>query len=211
MSYTYRSRATENTGFTCNLECRRCTAPARSTNTQCRRNTCKYLPYCHSHLRSVLNLRVGPSTLNIMHNGVRMDGVFATADLVVGTRIPYDGDVMTNTQLDNWYGRTRFNLAPYAENVTHNRNVDAACKRFIGSKVNDVSSEEHLTPAYYQNRHRYNAAFRKVNNNTVFVETIVPINAGDEIFVSYGRAYWLAHRNITSINHTRKTRNPTRQ
>jgi len=173
-------------------------------NRRCARNTCKYLPYCHSHLRSQLGLRVGAS--------VHGDGVFATRNLPEGMIIPYSGERLTNAVLDQRYGPDDLDIAPYAYRTRRNNNIDAACKRFVGAKINDASAEPSENAAFNASRHRYNAEFESVGKNArIRLTRAVP--AGQELFVDYGREYWQAMHsappNVRSINRTSKLRHPT--
>ena len=202
MSYEYRSRL-NTTGFTCNLKCMRCMGATRA-NRRCSRNTCKYLPYCHSHLKSQLGLRVGASA----HG----DGVFATRNLPAGMVIPYAGEVLTNAGLDPRYGADDLDIAPYTYQTRANHNIDAACKRFIAAKINDASAETSQNAAYRAARPQYNAKFEPIGNNArIRLTRAVP--AGQELFVDYGRPYWQAMHsappNVVSRNRTSKIRHPT--
>jgi hypothetical protein len=159
-------------------------------------------------LKTILGLKVAPSPLG-------GDGVFATRDLPINTIIPYGGEALTDAQIDVWYGPGDLNLAPYAiKNRYTNRNVDSACERWIGSKINDASSEKtRRTALWRQNRGLYNALF-ETHQGIIRVRTTKNILSGDELFVDYGRHYWQSYRsdppNIMSVNSTRKVRHPSR-
>ena len=202
MSYEYRSRFNTH-GFTCNLKCMRCTGLTRAQR-RCAKRTCKYLPYCSTHLNSLLGLRVGATA----HG----DGVFATRDLPAGRLIPYGGETLTDAALNARYGPDDLDLAPYSIGTDDNTNVDSSCARFIASKINDASAQRSRNAAYNATRRRYNSIIETVDHNT-HIRLTRPVRANQQIFVDYGRPYWQAMNsappNVRSVNRTSKIRHPT--
>jgi hypothetical protein len=158
-------------------ECVRCTGITRA-GTQCKRNTCKYFKYCYQHTRSLLGLRIAPS--NIPDGG---EGLFTTRDIARNQNIAgYTGAVKTRAQFDQA-------RSAYAFEVNRDWIIDAVSTQSgIARWANSCRAANQRAGDCHQN----NAKF-VVNNRAKTVRLRAKdrmIRAGDEIYVSYGRAFF---------------------
>ena len=216
MSYQFESsdpNPVTRKSFTCNLLCAQCSAQTVAGH-QCRRTTCKYLPFCHSHLKSILGLRIADS--RILAAG---SGLFATRAIPNGTEFPYYGEALTRTELNRIYGTRLVAASPYSiaypvrarvgrRMVNTSNFVDGACIRSAPVYANDVNTNIVNNPVLSL---QYNAELQTSNSGPrrVFIRTIRNIAANEEIYVDYGRNYWMSHPAV-NITRSRKIRHPTR-
>lgn len=160
----------EDISFKCDLSCQQCTATSVTTGLRCKKITCKSLPVCFIHLRTLYGLKIAPSTIR----GAG-DGLFAMCGFEVGERIcGYTGEFLSRRRIDDRYGNLDDTTAPYAV-VVEAGVIDAACKRGIGAWVNEGEPNAELVE--YGNR--------------VYVEALDYIEDGDEILIDYGDEYRL--------------------
>jgi SET domain-containing protein len=172
MSFQYDG----STKFKCNLHCHRCEA-INKNGARCKKNTCKMLPTCHIHARSLYGLQVKTST--IPESGL---GLFARKEFQKNELIaPYNGQLLTKHELDARYGSEdkAGDFAPYAVQMSRDKYMDCACERGIGSYANAHNSRNNNSRYAIQN-----------TNNTVVLRATKKIREGQEIFVSYGRNYF---------------------
>jgi hypothetical protein len=201
MPYAFQFRQDGVLVFTGRLQCSQCTATnATAPHNRCRRHVCIGLPYCPTHLTTLLHLKIAPST--IPNSG---KGLFAF-DRTVGpntvifrpgdTICEYHGELITRAQADNRYGPF---TAPYAVSITSPRDgreravEDAALVRGIGAMPNHFSgnmANAQLVP-------RYDRARRNNNNGGLgwftLIAAVSHIRNGEEIFVDYGDEYELGN------------------
>ena len=159
--------------------CVRC-ASTTKTGARCRRNTCVYFQFCWQHTREKYGLYLKPSA--IPHAGL---GLFTLRDIQKGRRIAaYTGVLRTDEELD----RMEANANAYAVRIKKNLSVDASSTQTaLGRYANDcrsVNVRRKECPGT-------NAKF-VVNQRTqkVYLKATKRIQAGSEIFLAYGRAYW---------------------
>ena len=162
--------------FSCNLTCQRCGANTRG-DVRCKKQTCKYQPYCFIHQKSVLGLVVKLS--NIPNAGL---GLFTTRDIPRNAIVcPYGGELTNRQSLHQRYGVEPGDFAPYGLDGTSTGrwSKDSACVRGVGSYAN------HALEA------RANVRFAP-NNRTQTINLISKkaIPSGSEILVNYGRDYF---------------------
>lgn len=139
MTYKFVYKINNSSHFTCNLKCVRCTA-TNSSGTRCKLKSCIGTPYCWTHLLHHKHLRIKPSVVQGAGNGLfavspalgNNDIVFKRGDVI----IQYDGEVITNKELQRRYGDF---TAPYGLSQG-NYIEDGACRRGVGSLANHVSS-----------------------------------------------------------------------
>lgn len=133
-------------------------------------------PYCKQHSSVVHGVGVGRST--IVGAG---DGLFATTDLHVGHTIPYTGELISQSQLDNRYGFDDTTTAPYAYRLDGtNLYIDSALMRCAAAMAN-------------HNPDNVNAELITIHDGAgganAFLRVIRNIDMGDEIFIDYGDEY----------------------
>lgn len=179
--------------FTCNLECRQCQGTTKAGN-DCRRNTCKSLPYCHQHLKSELGLFIDTSTIRNAGNGL----FTYTARRANEYLAPYIGKLLSVNQLNEMYGN---HIAPYAVRVSGVSDddgvyLDAACARGIAAFANHKENANARWAVNHQDRSIYIVATKR-------------IKAGDEIFLDYGDEYFKENENARYRTTQRKVRHPT--
>ncbi len=198
MSFVYQ-RSENKEEFRCNLICKQCIGVDTKSGQQCKKKSCFALPYCQRHLASEVHVAIKPST--IKEAGL---GLFALKNFARNERIlEYIGLKWTQNQLFAIYGDTKFDFAPYAIKLGDNGYfVDAACMRSAASMAND---------ARYP--HKINAQLlASLDEQHIWLVPQKPIQAGEEIFVSYGPKYWADQkRKGRSTFQTLRTRtnNPT--
>ena len=171
MSFQYEG----STEFKCNLHCHRCEATNKN-GSRCKKNTCKMLPTCHIHSKSLYGVEVKTSTIPRGGLGLFACKEFKNEDIIA----PYTGELLTKRQLDDRYGRENKDgdYAPYAVKMSENKYMDCACERGIASYANANPSHN-------------NSRFSVSNTaNTVNLKATKRIRAGQEIFVSYGKNYF---------------------
>ena len=222
MSFSYAPTLASPITFKCNFHCQRCFAQTK-TAAQCSRTTCKYLPYCHTHLKSICGLKVAPST--IPNAG---DGLYATRDFAVGEVITvYYGQKLTVQQKNQRYGMGAVGLSTYG--FTGNKRnphsvVDGACYRSASVFANDVSISTNVAARAHVAA-QYNAEIMDRNINMggatdvpslpfltgsyACIVAIRPIQTDDEIFVDYGAGYWTSYPSVVSLTKPSKIKNPT--
>lgn len=191
--YTFKNRVQDARyqPYTCKLNCLRCAFRIENTGAaiqrgegparQCRNRTCFGLPYCHAHLKK-LGLKIAPSPGRGM-------GLFATKFFEKDSTICFmSGQVMTAQEVQQTYpGQKR----PYVFMAGKERGVDCACWRSAGSMINEVSHDP-------RERNRLtNAKFmsRLSEHGSVRIQATKDIHPGQEIYITYGRAYDRSHYN----------------
>jgi SET domain-containing protein len=173
MSFQYEG----STNFKCNLHCHRCQA-INKNGTRCKKRTCKMLPTCHIHSKTLYGVEVKPSTIPNAGLGLFACKYFNRDDIIA----PYNGELLTKQELNDRYGRTDGDYAPYGLRMSENKFMDCACERGVASYAN-------------ANPNNNNAKFAVDNTrNTVNLRATRPIRVGEEIFVYYGNTYFRRNR-----------------
>jgi hypothetical protein len=137
----------------------------------CRRQTYIGLGYCKDHIKSAMHLTIKQSSIPGAGKGVFVWGQAFQAGQVI---TPYDGEVITTTELTRRYG---VYTAPYSCRLGDTHNEDGALHRGIGTIIN------HGTGA------RVNADLVLDPTNRVIVVARRTIPVGREVLVSYGPGY----------------------
>lgn len=110
-------------------------------------------------------------------------GLFAKVDIQKGEVIgEYKGEVITDEEYDR---RTQEGLGNYGVDIGDGLILDCGQKMCPMGYAND---------AYGLKRVGKNNSYFIQDELRVFVVALRDIKAGEEIFVSYGRAYWKAQR-----------------
>lgn len=161
----------------------------RLRKRRCRKKGCRTWvsiggPYCKRHARSEMGLDIETSiALSLI--GVSGLGVYATRPFLSGELIcRYDCERVTVEQIHERYGEN--GCCTYTL-VDCKGYCDASLDRCIGSMFNDARRIPHAV---------YNAAFYDDGpaEEAVGIFATLNIAAGDEILLSYGRAYWAGHK-----------------
>lgn len=183
MPKKFRFFVNDTLQFSCNLASERCVGHNKN-GAQCKRATLIGSNYCWTHLRSQFHLRIKDSTIPGAGKGLFADDPTQPAGAVVfrkdDTLIGYRGEVISKQELDERYGGDY--TAPYALQVNRNTCIDAACVRGVASTA-DASPNN------------TNSRF-SVHHNTASLKATKNIRNGEEIFVSYGRAYRLHEEGV---------------
>jgi hypothetical protein len=175
--FYYENMLPPNNRFTCDLECHMC------SHNGCDMHVSIGLPYCvrHSHDNG---FRIARSHLP----GATFNGVIATrnfdANVILG---PYNGEMLTLSELGLRYGANINDHAPYA--VTNDsydvaRVIDAACSRWMMSMVNSGAREIDCNAAIVINDNEHDPSFHDID----VVSTCI-ITAGEEVLAWYGDDY----------------------
>ena len=184
--------------FNCTLQCMRCryganarVPPYDAQVTQCKRNSCRSLPYCWQHLQAVYHVKLARTTLKENGEQLKQIGLFACdpkqrRDAIIFRRgaeiVPYVGEFLSEKELDARYAEEA--TAPYALQV-EKRFVDAACARGVGSAANHSRKPN----AEYQERGA---------RQFPIIVALRPIRNYEEIFVDYGDQYEMNSSSSTS-------------
>ena len=196
------------------------------------------LPYCDEHLKQILHVEIKEST--IPNAGL---GVFAYQPDVTKRNKPvfspkkfsnliYEGDVLTEAQLNDRYGAGETFSGPYILQ-SNKKFVDSSCNRGVVSMINHtltpaekniIRYQERRLPKAQRNPHarikspEANAEFATFNIKGVtsltrafkqkyhgkgYVKIIKNIYHGKEIFVSYGIDFFKPMPNVTEIHETK--------
>lgn len=200
--------------FRCQLDCAQCAAKT-AKGAQCKRTTCKFMPYCTQHIQTHLGVRVDSSKALPGE-----DGLFATRSFAKGDMIaPYAGQHVTDDQVETRYGTGPTALAPYLVGE-----VDAACRRGIASQANgyfgvvsknkathngilhktssshDASNAKGNTYSYEEEdgRGKKQKHSLKLTRENLGIQwwaiATKNIKSGDEIILKYGTGYPAAYR-----------------
>ena len=180
MSFHYEG----STKFKCNLHCQKCEATNKN-GVSCKRNTCKMLPTCYQHTKSVYGVEVKQSSIEKAGLGLFSCRDFKKNDIIC----PYKGEILTKKELDERYGKSDIDYSPYAVQMSTDKFMYCSCFRGLGSYANCKTGN--------------NNAKLVVSNphNTVNVKATKNIKEGQEIFVSYGKNYF---RDINTEHRTVK-------
>lgn len=166
----------EHIDYKCNLQGQRCIGITKAGH-QCNRRTVKMLPTCYQHTKSKYGVEIKKS--QIPNAG---DGLFTLKEFKANdTIVPYSGEPLSNQQLVDRYGPL---TAPYGANESYNHNVDTACKRSLGSFINDAKNSN------FTNNARWSVNYNLPHGQQISIKARVNIPAHREIFVDYGREYW---------------------
>ena len=142
-----------------------------------------HAPFCRCHLRSTLALDVAPSTIKEAGHGLFTLTARAKGDHLVD----YFGESLSAAEVEARYPRK--DVGVYCLRISQSLFIDAALSRGVGASAN--ASRHGVKP---------NARF-VVNPRTgsARLEASRQIQAGGEIFVSYGSEYW---RGALSTSHS---------
>jgi hypothetical protein len=178
MPYQFTFLKDNKPEFECDLKKLQCEHINPNNQHRCRRYQFIGCGLCWQHLESDRHLKIKPSTLPNAGLGLFAydkngypDILFRKDDFV----IKYDGEHISNLQLNNRYGGNEA-TAPYAVEIKSGYNEDAACQRTPASLVNRKS------------RTKANARL-STNFKFVMIKATKNIRNGDEIFVDYGKKY----------------------
>lgn len=162
--------------------CQRCQATSKTTQSQCRRVTCKIADVCWQHLKSVYHLQVKRS--RVPNAGL---GLFTTHAI----KVPKKG----TKRILQYARESRF--MPRETMAAINDRYGDGVGEYVWCKNKNNCFDCRSTQC--SNARRANACDRpghrltcnaKINNKGCLVAT-KNIPAGGEIYVPYGRDYWL--------------------
>ena len=180
MPFEFNFESAGGVQFSCDILSEQC-ACIKADGTRCRCVVCIGTPYCHMHLLHVKHLKVQQS--NIPNAGKGLFAIdpkandnavlFATKENI----IMYGGQLINNHELNRRYG---VYTAPYAFKIAHDRYLDGACRRGIGSIVNTRSAR--FCNARF-------SVYTRGNQSTVTLKASRPIRNRQEIIVGYGADY----------------------
>lgn len=162
--------------FAGTLACRQCRATCLD-GSRCKRTSCKMLPYCAQHTKTLLGIRVAPSDIE----GAGL-GLFALQEFPKGSLLaPLAGELIDTAELDRRYGR---HTGPYAIIVGENT-WDAALQRTVGNFANT-----RIWKGRSVKKGTNAEIVANLNDNArPWIEATRRIKAGDEILAWYGADY----------------------
>ena len=169
--------------WACNLRCGRCDHQKRGGG-QCRNRVCIGFSKCWIHSQQAYGVRVKPSTIPNSGRGLFAARAFAANEWIC----PYGGEAVSGACIDTRYGDL---TAPYADTLSQNRYLDAACVRGIGSMAQGLFRANSTRPRALS-AHNAMGAVRKRNGvREVWLKATKAIQPNAEIFHYYGDEYRL--------------------
>ena len=190
MRFSFTDKTDNHVLFQGTLECQQCEF-MKPDGTQCKRRTCKALPYCYQHTEKALGVKIADSL--IPHAG---KGLFATKEFRGSINqkkwiAPVDGEHLTRPQIDARY--TPLATAPYTvENGAIN--YDGALKRYVGHYSNSLFGAANRSKLTGTN------AVIGLHNQVPWLKAQVgkTIQPGREILTYYGNKYKLENHLFSS-------------
>ena len=171
---------------------KRCTH-IKANNQQCKLNVVIGLDKCHHHKKSDMNLQI--KTSNIIRAGKGLfafdkdnEIVFKNNDIICA----YDGEIITNAELNRRYGET--DTANYTVKINKGKNIDSSVYRSVGSIVNHSSAKSKINAKFALNP----------RTNTVLIRATKNIKHGAEIYLNYGDEYNFNDRGVCSSTNNNK-------
>lgn len=168
----------DDVDFSCDLTCARCIG-LNKNGSRCKRRTCRYLPFCFTHLRRDAGLQVKPSTI-----AGAGDGLFTTVARKREEKIvEYTGEVLSGEEADARYGPQA--TMPYVLEPGQGQVIDAACRRGPGAYAN------------HKTRSQANTRFSRSPDGSIWLRATKNIPANTELFVSYGDRFIMHQPGVT--------------
>lgn len=127
MSFHYKG----STDYKCNLVCEKCEGMTK-TGERCKRITCKFLPMCYQHTKSVYGVEVKKSGIEDAGFGLFACKSFRKDEIIC----PYRGEILTKKEIDDRYGVSSEDYSPYAIQMSSDKFMDCGCRRGIGAYSN---------------------------------------------------------------------------
>lgn len=145
--------------------------------TRCKRKCVIGSAFCSSHLAYQHHLKIKNSNIEGAGKGLfACDPLDSNSNEILFKKrikiVSYNGEIINQAELERRYGEF---TAPYAVAISENRFEDGARVRGIGSLAN-------IDPGH-------NNATLSIHRGQVSLKAIKNIRNGDEILLSYGRAY----------------------
>ena len=157
-------------------QCRHVSADGR----QCRNRVCIGLFLCHIHSKKVLHLRKSPSQIPGAGTGLFAHDSSQGPNEIVFARdqfiCEYNGEEIDRDELIERYGDY---TAPYGLEINRHHFVDGSTVRGIANLIN-TNRNTHF---------RTNCEMNLAENGVVRIRATQPIRNGQELLMSYGRAY----------------------
>jgi hypothetical protein len=196
MKYQYQDSVTKKWIDVCKLQCANCKYTIPSTGRKCTRRVCIGLPYCFQHRKITLGVSIVDPSSNThrLYNPARPpmgSGLFATRDLKIGTKIPYEGLMIDphappSTGADRVYGMEG-----------HNMKANAGCRRGIGSIANSVRGKPH-GGGYWDSKRNAEQAWEwnkradgtRDGTKRFVIKLTHNVKKDREIMIYYGPDYW---------------------
>lgn len=146
---------------------------------RCKRRCVIGSPWCSTHLSYKHHLKIKPSLISNAGKGLyACDPLNSTSNAVLfkkgETIVKYHGELINLETLNERYDH---HTAPYTVQISANSYEDGAKTRGIGSLANTNPGHNNATFSIYQGR--------------ASLKATKPIRNGEEIYLSYGRAYKL--------------------
>lgn len=185
-------RSDSNQEFKGNLKVQQCegiSAHKGHKGERCNVKVRANLPYCASHLRSVVGFEAKES--QIPDGGI---GLFTTIKRDSGQFLcEYKGEFLTFAQLDERYGKD--DIAPYALSFNQEKGgsynavegvLDAALERYYPALINDA----HGNSKFKNNCEVVEHAPTEGGLPSLNIYATKTILANQELFLNYGDEYW---------------------
>lgn len=174
--------------FEAPLKSQRCEGTTKA-NARCKRTCVIGLPYCWTHLKTILKLKIKTSTIPNSGDGVFVDAgkvengnrpIFKEGDIIT----EYKGETINDTEKQRRYGNKNAPYTAYKKNGVYE---DGAINRGIGSMINRA---DNVHPANAELS--YNARLQKLN-----IKARKNIKNNEEILMPYGNRYAMNEQGVS--------------
>ena len=191
MRFTFTDNATGEKKFEGALECMQCDFK-KSDGVQCKRRTCKMLPYCWQHAQTMLGVKVAPSTIPGAGSGLFATKEFKGSNANMKWIAPLGGQQLTDAQTDARYGAHA--TAPYTVGGPNGQNFDGALKRYVGHFANSRFGQNNKSVQKGTN------AVIGMHNNMPWLKAQIgkTIKPNQEVLAWYGNQFRLENHLYTA-------------
>lgn len=174
--YSYHERGGNRQDlYDCALVCDQCAALAKN-GLRCRRRVCFGLPYCFTHMRTLLHVKVDKAKYG--------KGLFATQDIPKNTIIfKYKGELVDSNEINRRYPDRHTGPYVVGNSTDPSKSVDSICERFVPSYMNHSTNANVAFHEYPDDEFFSNQVMRKVNGNPLTTIDGEVLNDGDILCV----------------------------
>ena len=157
----------------------------KKNGQRCKNHVIIGLPYCYSHSMYFHQLTIKPSQIENSGNGLYAKNPMKPANEIIFKKgqviTKYNGEIIDEEEVVERYSDY---TPPYVVKLSNDRYEDGAKFRGIGALANTNPNNNNATIS--------------VSHNGASIKATKNIKNGQEIYLSYGRAYRLNQPNVSS-------------